>query len=244
MHKMIFVVLMTCIICQANAQVKIINVAGREGSHSEGDSFPVVSAANAVVAKKINLFLQTILGNDSVETNPAKLFNNATFKNENSSIITGLTMISYTVILNNQQVLTLRFDMEHTGAYLAYDTKYYSFNTATGEIIKASDLLTTAGLAWLKKYLIKERAKRIQKHIRENYPDFEDSVFMRETFAECNQEINADLLAIQQQSILFYKEDCFPHAWLPLETDLNIPIRIKGNEKYFTASGKRLLSIR
>jgi hypothetical protein len=30
---------------------------------------------------------------------------------------------------------------------------------------------------------------------------------------------------------------------MPLETDLDIPLRIKGNEKYFTATGKKLLSL-
>src|SRR5262245_54096087 len=101
MCKPVLSILLALVFQTAGAQVKVISIFGKTGGLFENDSFPYVRGTNIKASHKINLFLQTvILGNDSVETDPTKIFNNGLFYTTDSVTQTGLSTIVYKVILN------------------------------------------------------------------------------------------------------------------------------------------------
>ena len=93
---------------------------------------------------------------------------------------------------------------------------------------------------------MKKRNEEIEQWVaeirRDSLMDYaEDSSFIAENFAECNAKADEKKMFISKDKILFYKEDCFPHAWGPYETNLNIIFTHKELEKYLSNFGKKLL---
>lgn len=210
-------------------------------------AFPIVISPNKEVAKKINNYLQTeILENTLEEVGKERIFEKTKFIQNDEISQSGHTSIEYEVGVNTHQVFSLQFDMEGMGAFPINYHRYYNFNIKTGEIILAKNLFTAQGLTWITKVIIIDRKKRIDNWIRELDTIYEksedyDSIFIREKFVECNKNSDEDNFFIKKNTILFYKEDCFPHAWQAFETNLNIEIGFKEIEHYLSESGKKLL---
>jgi hypothetical protein len=182
-----------------------------------------------------------LLGNDTVRSNAKMIFVNSVFKNNESKHLSGLTQISYEVVLNDGQVLSLKFYVETLGAYPESYFEYYSFHAQSGEPVMAKDIFTTEGISWLKKYLVEERAKRITQFMGEKDYEDEDSTMVREKYAECNEDPQEDFLFIQPVGVRFYKEFCFPHVSRALDNDLDVQLPLKLLEKYLSTVGKKLL---
>jgi hypothetical protein len=92
--------------------------------------------------------------------------------------------------------------------------------------------------------LITKRKVEISKWIKKmsgEYENKEDSVWVKETFTECNQNASENNFLITKAEIVFYKENCFPHAARPYDTNLDIKFNYKQLKKYLTAEGRRLL---
>jgi hypothetical protein len=237
MNINIFFILFTLAFYTANAQVQVSTI---EDKHNH--TFPLIRSKNATVAQKINSYLQNqILQNEKVETDPGRIFENSKYINEDTIQQSGYESIHYKIERNNAQILSLSFSFESTGAYTSYYNGYYSFNLQTGKLIDAKDLFTTTGLHYLKQFLPRERKKRIDQFIKEESPNAEDSAFLIERYSYCNQQADENNVFITSSSIVFYKEYCFPQAWRPYDTNLDIAFTITQLEKYLTYPGKKLL---
>ena len=132
------------------------------------------------------------------------------------------------------------------GAYPEYYKKYFGFDSKSGEPLPAKTLFTEEGLTEIKKILIEERGKKIKERISEIKADdekqfTEDSAFIFETFAKCNDEANEKDFFISKENIIFYKEDCFPHAWQSYGAGLDFVFSNKEIKKYLSDFGKRIL---
>jgi|SRR5687767_3843477 len=228
-------------------QFKITSLILKRETGQSGFAFPIVISSNKEVAKKINYYLQTeILDNTVEEVGKERIFEKTRFIQNNEISQSGHTSIEYAVGVNTHQVFSLQFDMEGMGAYPTNYHRYYNFNTKTGEIILAKNLFTAQGLTWITKVIIIDRKKRIDAWIRELDTMYEksedyDSIFIHEKFVECNNNADEDNFFINNNTILFYKEDCFPHAWQAFETNLNIEIGFKEIEQHLSEPGKKLL---
>lgn len=228
--------------CTSFAQFRITDIRGLTGSHSNDHKFPFVRGGDKKAAEKINRHLQeNLLSNETVLTDPRTIFQNSVFIAGDSGGRSGITSLDYEVMLNNGRILSLQFEMETMGAYPEYYKNYYSFDARSGDPVLAKDIFTTEGIAWIKVRLLKERAGRIQEYLAGDNYEPEDSAFVRETYAECNQEPEEDLLFIQPGGIRFYKERCFPHAWRNLDDDLDIVLDFEVLERYLSDAGKKLL---
>lgn len=234
-NRCFILLLLTC--STAKAQVQITTLTDKNDH-----SFPLIHAKNANIANNINRYLQNeILSNEKMETSPKKIFENSKYIYNDSIKQSGYSWIKYKVALNNARVLSLSFEMESTGAYSESYDKYYNFNLQTGKLIVAKDLFTSAGLNYLRKFLSNERNKRVREFLSGEYPLSEDSTLIKDTYNECTQKAELNNISIKAYVIIFCKEDCFPHAARPYDTDLNVVCKIKQLEKYLTEPGKKLL---
>lgn len=250
MYKGRVISLFICLLLQfaASAQFKVRKLNGGSDPKKPRLIFPVFMSNNKVVDKKINDYLQEeILSTTITRTPEKKIFNEIKFIESNDSIgQSGYTDMSYTIEINNACILSIFFEIESMGAYPEYYKVYFGFNSKTGELLTPKVFFTEVGLTEIKKILIRERNKRIKERISEIKADdekqfTEDSVFIFETFTECNKEANEKDFFISKESINFYKEDCFPHAWQSYGAGLDVIFSNKEIEKYLSDFGKRIL---
>lgn len=194
----------------------------------------------------INDHLQMEFFETTISKTPeAKLFDEFRYILGDSVSQSGYTFISYSVELNDPKILSVIFDVEGMGAYPTYYQRYFSFDTKTGKLISPDTMFTIDGLKSIKRLLIDKRNKEIKKWIAElkaGYQEPDDSSFVADNFAECNAKADEENFFVRKGKVLFYKHDCFPHAWKPYETNLNIEFTYKEIEKYLSAFGKMILS--
>ena len=209
-------------------------------------NFPFFISENKTPAKMINDHLQMeIFETTTSKTPEVKLFDEYRYISDDSVSQSGYTSISYHVELNDPKILSVIFELEWMGAYPTYYKRYFSFYARTGKPISPDTMFTTEGLRSLKKILIAKRSKEIKKWITElkaDYQEPDDSSFVADNFAECNAKADEENFFIKKGKGLFYKRDCFPHAWAPYETNLDIEFTFKELEKYLSSFGKMILS--
>lgn len=225
------------------SQVKIKSITfGKQGKWLSY-SFPFIIADDKKTADAINFHLQSaILENQEIITDPNTIFENSRYINNDSIHQSGHSMIDYAIVVNNRNILSLKFQMEGTGAYSEEYALYFSFDSRTGKLISPADIFTPQGLVQIKKMLVLKRQKLIAAWLEEMKElANKDSTFVEETFANCNSEAEENNCFIKATGILFYKEYCFPHVVRPYDTDLNIAIAYKEVRKYLTEKGRKLL---
>jgi hypothetical protein len=211
--------------------------------------FPVFSGTNKTAAKKINELLQIVFFETTTPKTPEKkLFDEHRFISEDSIFQSGYTYtsISYKVELNTPKILSVVFEVEAMGAYPTHYQQYFSFDSRNGNIYSPQSIFTENGIAIIKKTLIDKRNEEISETIEELSVDdplrfIADSTFIFERFESCNEEAEEKNMFIKKGKILFYKHDCFPHAWRPYETNLDIVFTFKEVKKYLSDFGKKLL---
>jgi hypothetical protein len=247
-HRILTVLLLTCIFFSAPAQVVFSPVSLNQGKDWLTYRFPFIQSKQPLVAQKINGFLQKdLLDNPTIITDSNKIFAVSRYISEDSNGQSGYSAIDYTVAVNNARLLSLKFELESTGAYSTNFPAYYNFDNRTGEVITGKAIFTPAGLHIIKTRLLRERNKRVAQHIKDLKGEMEmeeDSVYIPETFKECLKypEGDAKKIFIKHGSIVFYKEFCFPHMLQPYEADLDVEISIKELTPYLSAHGKKLLA--
>lgn len=243
MTRIIFALVFIAGVSPAEAQFTITAIKGKAGTHAENLSYSRIRAKKTKVAAKIDSLLQSeILSNEKVVTDPKKIFSNTVYIREPDSLAqSGHTAMDFEVLLNNARVLSIKFNLEALGAYPENYTRYFCFDARSGNTLTEKDLFTVEGLKYLQSYLRSERANRIKEYLKEDIPDAEDSAFAREKYEECNSEAGLGNFVIQERSILFYKEFCFPHAWRAFDIDLNVEIGFAAIGKFLTDRGKQLL---
>jgi len=232
----------------ASAQFKVRTLKGGSDPNNPNLIFPVFISNNKAVDKKINEYLQEeILFSTITETSEKKIFDEIKFIENNDSIgQSGYTNMSYTIEVNNANILSIFLEIESMGAYPTYYKQYFGFNSKNGDPLTAKALFTEEGLTEVKKILLEERGKRIKERVNEIKADdekqfIEDSTFIIENFAECNMEPGEENIFISKEAITFYKGDCFPHVARSYDADLDIVFSNKRVEKYLSDFGKRIL---
>jgi hypothetical protein len=224
------------------SQVTISTIKNPATGYGSNLVFPYIKSANPKTGKVINTYLQSkMLDNATVITNPHRIFFNRQYINTDTLSQSGYSELSYKVVMNTSRVLSLKFDVEVTGAYTYYYNEYQSFNAQTGKAVTANDIFNADGLKYLGKHLVKERKKLYERFIKEECQDFRDTAEIRKAYINCNKSADVGQIFVLPKSIIFYKTRCFPHHSLPFETDLDITIPVKQLEKYLTDYGRKLL---
>jgi hypothetical protein len=246
-HRFLTLLLLTCIFFSVSAQVTVSPITLNQGKDWLTYRFPFIQSRQPLVAKKINQFLQKdLLDNPTIITDSNKIFAVSWYISEDSNGQSGYSAIDYSVAVNNARLLSLKFELESTGAYSTNFPAYYNFDNRSGEVITGKVIFTPSGLQIVKARLLKERNKRVAHHIKDLKGEMEmeeDSVYIPETFKECLKDAEGDAkkIFIKIRSILFYKEFCFPHILQPYEADLDVEIPIQELTPYLSVYGKKLL---
>lgn len=223
------------------AQVTISTIKNPSTGYGSNLVFPYIKSASPIASKTINACLQSkMLDNETVISNPHKIFFNRQYINTDTLSQSGYSELSYKVVMNTSRVLSLQFDVEVTGVYTYYYKEYYSFSTQTGKPVTATAIFNAEGLKYLRKYLVKERKRLYEMFIKEEVED-KDTAEVREAYINCNQSADVDQILVLPKRIMFYKTRCFPHRSMPFETDLNIVIPAVQLQKFLTDYGRKLL---
>ena len=228
------------------AQLKVSAIQYTNEKDYNKFSFPFFEGPKLVV-DKINYKLQTdILDCTLKNITRKKLFDNTRYISSNDDSIgqSGFTDISFTTILNNSKLVSIQFAFESMGAYPEGWQEYYNFETATGKLITEQTLFTPAGRQKISKLLIEKRKTLIKSWIAEMdtmYNVADDSAWIAERFAECNNKAELDKISVRKNSIVFYKRYCFPHMARPYDIDLDIELPLKLLLPYLSDTGRKLL---
>lgn len=245
MRRIVVFAVMLLLIRAGNAQVEVTALH----KHNYGvrtHSFPLIKSADRNIADKINSTLQSeILDNEIVLTDTTKLFEKTEYRQTGANHQSGLSAIDFDVIQNTPFVLSVKFTLEGTGATTTYSKKYFTFDTRSGELMTIKNFMTPTGVEVVGRKLTKERDKRIGDWVEEMKKEInlkpDDITYINETFEKCNNSPEANNFFIEEDSVLFYKEDCFPHAARPYDTNLDVRISIKALSKYFSEAGQTRL---
>ena len=228
-----------------NSQLKVTRIK-LDRPNEESFSFPLIHSTNVQVANKINGYLQKeLLENETILTNAKSIFEKSRFISGDDSLWrSGYTSMDYGIEVSNTRVLSLSFQFETMGAYPESYQSYYSFQVQTGAHISAKDLFTPGAITELKKTIIKRRQKLIDEWMKEVDTTAEmkdDREYIKETLSNCNEEADEDNFIIEQNSIVFVKDHCFPHMARPYDIGLNIEMFFVKIERLLSTNGKNLL---
>lgn len=228
------------------AQLKVSAIKYSNKKDYNKFTFPFFEGFNKIAATKINYHLQSdILDCTLKEVTRKNLFDKVRYipSTDDSVGQSGLTDISFTIILNSSKLVSIQFDIESLGAYPEGRQEFYNFETATGKYISGQTLFTSAGRLKITRLLIEKRDSLIKSWIAEMDTTYntDDMEWVAERFAECNEEAEPDNISIRKSSIVFYKHFCFPHAARPYDIDLNIEVPVKFLLPYFSDNGRKLL---
>ncbi|MDO1447701.1 hypothetical protein Q0590_15630 [Rhodocytophaga aerolata] len=131
----------------------------------------------------------------------------------------GLVNSSYVINYNKHGMLSLTVVNEWLGAYSSFSSKYFNFNTQTGELISVDQLFAPAALDELTKLantILQSRISETKKEVA----GMDETEWANELLAD-KQFTKADLqnFTLHADGITFYYSFGFPHAALALEPD-------------------------
>lgn len=207
-------------------------------------TFPVFSSTNPNKPhEKINEFLQKNELELSIGEQDSSIFENIWPSGDDFG---GTTAFDYSVVVNNDRILSLRFDKEGCGAYCEGYTTYYNFDSNTGEPIEYLTLFTEDGIQLLQEGIIDERTKMLNDAIAKATTDGDDDVKMM--YSECLEVMTAPdggfgPFYIDNGSIHFIRERCSNHAMAGLD-DIGEFDNVKSFEAlqpFLSDKGKELL---
>lgn len=227
------------------SQLKIDTIKSNE--RSDELFFPLVRHPKPAIAQKINYYLQSnIWDNTTKKISPEKLFDRRKFIMNDTTTRSGITNCVFNPILNTQKLLSLEIDFEYMGAYPSSSSQYFNFNAQNGEPIFVEDLFSTAGLESLKKKINAERQKLVKAYIAEIKKDkteelIDDLDYISEQLNNCLEYGTLDGFSILMKQLVFHKSQCFPHALLNYETNLDVKLSIAELSPWLNDFGKRAL---
>lgn len=133
-----------------------------EGPPREDLSMPVVQPTALAAATRINRWLAIELMNRLPPTPPPVRWQMAPKDAPDAP-----SNLSFKVVRNDPQVLTLALEREFCGAYCEESVDPVSFDARSGQYLTAPDLLTPAGLRSLAPRIAQQRVARLQQALRQ-----------------------------------------------------------------------------
>lgn len=127
--------------------------------------FPDIKLQNRkVAAKKINTDLRTdFLNLDSSQTNGKDIFRN--IKPSNNNPMPAKSDLTFEVLNNSLNVLTISISADDCGAYCEEETEYFSYDLKTGDRIKLENVLSAEGQIELLDSINAQRVRLIREEI-------------------------------------------------------------------------------
>lgn len=224
------------------SQLQVTNLTAKENKVKERFQFPLVRGNTQAVQRMNNYMQSNLLLNTTKKTPVGSLFNRVVLSESNS----GFTSINYFVYSNNLKYLSITTTTETMGAYPDQFSTCFNFYTLTGELIYLNDLFDKEGLQKLNVYLQDQRAALIKEHVASYAADSiaeDDLDYIRNTLNDCNKEQNLLSFVLQNDSILFFHEPCFPHVVMNFEANLTVKLSLKKLLPWLSSNGRSVLGL-
>lgn len=233
------------------AQAVVKTLVFPKGTEFADDyTVPVLSGVPEDVAYRVNLAIQYELLGLVPGHYPKPLF---TEKNTTS----GTTAVSYDVVENDGQVLTLMIGGEYMGAYPSSMSMHYIFDLHTGHRIDVAQVLTPAGLARVRKGVVGIVNTSIDKVLA--HPDpartnpsnpgwKDDLASQKQAYGECKErtastDFRLGDLVLSKGTLSIVTNCEFPHVILALDDvgDMTYKATYASLAKDMTPYGRCLL---
>lgn len=229
---------------KAFTQVTITEISKSDPSFSGDLLFPIAATKTKKVADRVNQHLQEdMLMNASIILD-STAFDLSAFRQTDSSFQAGYTFMSYETGVNTASVWSVNFLVETMGAYPSGFIRYYNFNLNDGSIITIDQILDKKGKDDISKHLMKLREKKLENHLKEikSETDAETFEYVKKSLADCNSDSDVSKFYLQAEGIIFYKDECLPHAVTAFEAPLNILIPYSQLSKNLTPLAKKIIA--
>jgi hypothetical protein len=227
-----------------------------EGGEKIKIQFPFVVTEDSKVSKQINTFLH----HQILETLPSNGEKMQTINNTNISEFSLTDM----KVINNGRVIYFSFNTEGCGAYCETYDSQYEFDTRTGRVLTAQELIKPDAFGKIAKIMSKEHAKVIKDYIKKlekekkqvkgknkkaELENIDDTISM---FESClsdwyDKDSHYDLykkhpgvMTVLDGGVNFQHGRCSNHAMRALDElwDFNYPLKGDELKPYLTEYGK------
>lgn len=228
--------------------IKEINSAILSEEGKPAYSFPLVQLSSQTkVADKINEFLQMNILARSYPIRKERFFDGLYDKGQAKGRLT----LGYTVLSNNPCYLSFRFDDETMAFSPDTHTYYMTFNSANGEVIGLSDLLTVEGIAHLnslsREYFhdqIKDDFLGKGGHLdhQGTIKEYQEQIEYAFDLLKCNSSLKVWKYGLSNNGLILDYDRCLPRIMRVYDIDWNYTIVISHLPKnYFSPLGEDLL---
>ncbi|OYU80662.1 MAG: hypothetical protein CFE23_08025 [Flavobacterium sp. BFFFF1] len=224
------------------------------------ESFPkIIMEKSSVIAQKINDTLQSELFKAKPGTAEEHLLDEI-----RTDAMPMLRDVSYKIILNDDRILCLEFNMEGCGAYCESFTRYYTFDLNNGQKIMPNDLFTESGLKKLTAKINTDKVNKIKRQLLEinkslntnsKGPNGENRNTLNEMlvmYKNCLQyqaedgELSDYKFAVNPGKLYFYTERCSAHVNRAIDEldEFVYELEIKYWTSYLTPYGKSIFAVK
>lgn len=258
--KSIFRIIILVFSISTNAQINIKKITATNPYQKKIKyEFPfIVSNANKKAAEKINDSLTL----DFLDINRKKvkksIFENVWGKSKDDII--PMSDVSYKVLYNSGNIISLSINAEGCGAYCESFTRYFSYNTKTGNKIRITDLLNKSGLKLLTDSILARKQKTLENKLQEiedsletasvqaNNDSKEYFLQMKELYENCRTEsvqlqINYFEFYLTKTQLFFITDRCSAHYNRAVDEldNFTFAFFIKEWNQFLTPVGRKII---
>lgn len=137
-------------------------------NYSDGEEFhfPIIQSTDKIVEEKINVHLQ--LGELQLIKGKEKKSIFEVSSIDNGTIYGGKVSIVYSVLVNTDKILSIKFDQSSCGATCGYWVRYHNFNPQNGDRYVLKDFFNDTNYRTFKSILTPIRQFKIKKQIEQH----------------------------------------------------------------------------
>jgi hypothetical protein len=209
----LFPVFLFCAVTSVHAASGLsVQTLSFEGKNQRGEpiaagevTMPFIQADDPAVAANINDRLYIDLAGTLAPRKPGKHLA------VTETIGMGTASQSFTILRQDERILSIGFEAEGCGAYCENYHSYYSFEAATGRLLVFSDLFTRDGMRQLRARMIKERLrlyrlqaaehqKALDKLVKQKGPKTEEAIKDLEDRIDLNNDCAARVRAPEEMA--------------------------------------------
>lgn len=229
---------------------EIKSVTGTNKLTNDEFSFPILSSGEKPkVAERINDIMQLSVLNLKIGREKESIFESIWPIND----IHGVTGMSYTIYMNNDNIFSIGFYFATMGAYPDNSSHYFTFNAQNGELIELNNLFYPDGfhsfenIVKLKhKDIIYNNIKNLLSSYCENKSDNFNEEYVNElnNLLECcvTQKIDKYFVSEEGINIDYYDGSCLPHVAQAFDIDWHVIIPYNDLSNLTSEFGEKILS--
>ena len=195
--------------------------------------YPVVVAQNTAISKKINDEVRDAVIGDY----DGKLSLPANLKIQTKG---GLINLSYEVIYNKSDLLSLGIFMEGCGAYCSTYYEYLNFDLKTGRRLNISDIILADSLESFNRLVAMDKTRNLNQYKKSQIEAFKNKEIdsteyywiIEQVDSNCINTLDVSKFALTNSYIEIFDDCYFPHVIRALQPTYNLNYPLKNVEAF------------